>query len=135
MNENDIRWTDIYSVGHEVIDNQHKKLINIINKLGDKTELNDDVVIDVLSEMQKYSEYHFKTEEELFEKYNYIDTQIHKKLHGIFINHIESFKQEFNEGQLTRSKLFEFLGKWLINHILISDKRYISCLKKNNEIK
>lgn len=135
MCKNIIRWTDLYSIGYEVIDNQHKKIIEIINRLcnlscGDR---NEEKLL--LAEIIDYTVYHFKTEEQILEECNFLYKDMHKKKHRNFIQKVNEFAKLYENNVLKRIDIVEFLGSWLINHILIEDRRYVACLKKIKEIK
>lgn len=60
-----IIWTEEFSVGVEVIDKQHKKLIAILPRLITDTQvsINSKTVSILLSDMTQYIEEHFQTEE------------------------------------------------------------------------
>ena len=66
-----IIWTDNFSLGVGVIDEQHKRLIDMINQLIDAENVaaNSETVSDLLDAMTKYSKEHFRTEEGLLAKY------------------------------------------------------------------
>ena len=130
-----INWTDKYSVGYNVIDNQHKELVGMINNLyASFTEGKaDEIVEDILKEMIKYTDYHFKMEEKYFDKYNYSDTKLHKEQHNDFIVKVTSFYREFNNGSVTITyDIMNFLREWLLTHIQGSDKKYVAEFKNKN---
>lgn len=128
-----IKWNhDIYSVGIEKIDNQHKKLVDIINKLFDSFSKGkaEEVVSEILEELSQYTEYHFKTEEEYFEKYQYPDRENHIRQHKDFIKKLDEWKKQNNEKKSDiHYSILDFLKKWLPEHILKEDKSYEKFLK------
>ena len=83
-----IVWDKYYSVGIEIIDNQHKKLIDMINDLyasfitGEAQEKAPGIV----DQMLNYTDYHFKTEEKFFDEHNYPETDKHKEIHQSFVD-------------------------------------------------
>lgn len=122
-----IKWNNIYSLGTEKIDIQHKKLIDIINKLFNAfSEGNADTIIsEILNELTDYTQYHFKTEEEIFEKYNYPEKENHKNSHEEFVQKVTHWKTENSENDTNLPyELMEYLKKWLLEHILKEDKNY-----------
>ena len=68
-----IEWNEIFSLGIPKIDEDHKKLIGIINKaiLSKKHNDNPEELKEVLSEMKKYVQTHFAREELYMIKFNY----------------------------------------------------------------
>ncbi len=78
-----IEWDDKYSVGISIIDNEHKKLIGIMNKaiVLEQNSSNPKEITEVLNEMNKYAQTHFATEETYMVKFNYPDYEQHRKEH------------------------------------------------------
>jgi len=129
-----INWSDNLSVNIKGLDNQHKKLVNMINELHDamKQGKSSTVLTKILFEMVAYTKIHFKSEEELFEKYNYPEKIKHKKEHDMFVQKVNEFMNEYKSGKTNLSfELMNFLTKWLTNHIQVSDKAYSSFLNNN----
>ena len=113
-----------YKLGIDMIDKQHEKLIDLIEKLCkiEKNEKNS--IKSIILELKKYSEYHFKTEEDYFNSINFTDANNHIHLHNMFIQTVEYY-YEYPE-KLNKKKLYTFLNTWIKNHILIEDKKYVT---------
>lgn len=127
-----IRWKEEYSVQVEEIDEQHKKLFSIINRLADAMKIGKgrDVLDAVLTELVAYTEYHFNTEERLFEKHGYPEHEDHKQMHDDLVNKAQDLKAAFDSGNTKISvDVMLLLSNWLNNHILEVDKRYGPYLK------
>lgn len=121
---------DVYSVCVREIDQQHEKLINLINNLhaAMKEGRSRDVLKGILEEMTSYAKYHFCTEENYFCKFNYKDKEAHMAEHKAFASKVEEFKKEFENGnQNLTIEVFRFLNNWLDHHIKLSDKKYTPC--------
>ncbi|NPA45576.1 MAG: bacteriohemerythrin, partial [Chlorobi bacterium] len=88
MTENLINWNETYSVGNAEMDKQHKKLIEIINKLfkSFKDGNAQEILHEILQEMIDYANYHLNSEEKLLYKYDYPEKEKHEKLHEEFRN-------------------------------------------------
>ncbi len=128
-----IKWNSQYSVGIPQIDEEHKKLVNILNKLcaAVKSAEADNTVKTVIDELLDYTAYHFKTEEELLKKHNYPDYENHKASHDKFTKNILEYKQQYAlVKQYSASPVLEYLKNWLITHILATDKEYSDFLVK-----
>lgn len=145
-----VAWDEKYSVGIAELDEQHKKLLDLINDLdliqSDVKTLDYDKQIDnALTKIQNYTLLHFATEEVLMKMFEFEFYDSHKFSHEkylhIMIEHhkyimelmskqklitdnkleAEDIEQEIN----TRiSKVTTFLQKSLIHHILKEDKEY-----------
>lgn len=130
-----IDWDPEYSVNIKLIDDQHKKLIGVINTLYDglsgvpKGELlmpAKEIINKAIDELSDYTRYHFGAEEELMRKHAYPEYIFHKGLHDDFILKVTEFQDAFRRGKiLTLSmEIIKFLRDWLINHILNIDHQY-----------
>lgn len=126
-------WKDSYSVEIKSIDDDHKGLFKIINQLFEALSQGKakDVLSETLSKLIDYTKTHFKREETYLSTTNYPEFQEHKQQHNLFIEKITNLKTQFESGEKQVSvELIKFLSDWLINHIMISDKRYMEYLKK-----
>ena len=127
-------WKNDYSVGVLEIDNQHKKLIALINQLFDamKKGQSNQVLGQIISELILYTHTHFRTEEKYFERFQYQGSEEHKARHQAFVNDVNKFKASFEAGKVALSlSLFTFLKDWLNHHILNEDKKYVDCFRQN----
>jgi hemerythrin len=122
-----LKWLDTYDVGFKVIDEQHKKLIDIINELyeAQRHSTSHITIIDTLNKLADYTVYHFNTEEKLFAQYEYPKAAEHLAEHKSFVNQVAIFQQELKLGSLLLSlKTMEYLKDWTITHILGSDREF-----------
>lgn len=124
-----IKWKEDFSVGVQEIDNQHKKLIDIINKLFsmyEKDEFENTKVGPVFKDLEKYADEHFATEEHYFRVYNYEKKDDHINMHRSYINKLSELKLHHEQGQ-EKDTLFainNFLNEWWIWHINHADQEY-----------
>lgn len=124
-------WDNKYVTGVELVDVQHHKLVDLINKLGaisahltDAGELGA-----ILTELADYTVYHFDTEHQLMKQYG-IDAshqRSHLKAHEHFTAQVMVAASILMgrtdvSGKLVPS-LLKYLTNWLVQHILGSDKR------------
>ena len=130
VNESDIEFTSEYITGIEEIDNQHRRLFEIIKKANDllkKEYTHDkyDEIIEVINELKDYTKQHFADEEAYMESINYNGLEIQQMAHISFIdklNDIDMLDLEDNQqGYLV--ELMDFLLSWLVYHILKLDKK------------
>ena len=122
-------WEDHYSVNVKELDEQHKKLVSIINELHNAMEEGKgrNVMASILNSMINYVSLHFTAEEKYMTSFNYPDYRKHKERHKKFVKKALEFQNNFNEGKLGLSiEVMCFLKTWLANHILITDKEYSS---------
>ena len=83
-------WKERYSIGVELIDNQHKELFkrlsHFIQIVQSETNWEDkmDDVKETLDFMKDYVIYHFNDEERYQEEINYPDLEVHREAHAKF---------------------------------------------------
>ena len=132
-----IQWSDIFEICPE-IDKQHKKLIQIINELHQIYLLNileTAPIAKILKQLQDYSIYHFSTEENLFKIYNYSRREEHTREHLSFVTQIGKFTNRYKNNDLSLSTdLLDYLKKWLLEHILNDDKKYLEEICTDNKL-
>ncbi len=122
-------WNKNYSVGIKAMDNQHKKLFNIINDLHDgmSSGSTDEVMRKVLSELCDYTKFHFTEEETLMSINDYPELSSHKEAHNKLCEKLQNLQQQFDERKSNLTiilKIENFLSSWLVNHIKGLDKKY-----------
>jgi hemerythrin len=122
-----MHWREDYSVNIISIDQQHRRMIDLINQLHDAVRTNQEkkTLGSVLSQLFSYTKNHFKTEEALMRAYKYPALESHKVEHQILVKRVTDFRKKFETGTLTDAfDLVNFLMGWLEGHILGTDKKY-----------
>jgi len=129
-----IEWDDKYSVGISIIDKHHKQLVDIINDAIVAKQHSDDPekVMEVLDEMALYAQEHFKTEESYMLKFHYPEYQYHKEEHRNFSHKTIAYRNKVMHGDSQiANEVLEYLKKWLVGHIQVTDKKFVTCFKDN----
>jgi hemerythrin-like metal-binding protein len=129
-----IDWSPKYSVGVETIDEQHKRLVLMLNRLIDAKEATTDseVVSDVITQMTKYAEDHFKFEEDLMAKFGFPLLDQHKQSHDKYRKKvIDLCTAVLLNVSIVPQVMLNYLVQWLKNHILYEDMECKSFFKKN----
>jgi hemerythrin-like metal-binding protein len=121
-------WNTNFETGIPIIDEQHKKLIDLLNLLISHIAYQSDVptLNLIFDELKEYTQYHFSTEEKIWQDYFYDDTwgEWHKHAHTDFISEVIKIKEESHQSlDETIEEIVKFLTHWLAFHILDSDKR------------
>lgn len=130
-----IAWEDKLSVNIELLDEQHKGLVALINTLYDSAKSGQviSVLESISTELVNYTVTHFKTEEELFQEHGYPESEQHKKEHELFTKYVSDLKDNLNHGKSFEfPELIKFLLKWLYEHILVTDKKYTVFLNRKD---
>ncbi|MCP4254771.1 MAG: hemerythrin family protein [Candidatus Scalindua sp.] len=129
-----IEWDKEHSLGLSIIDEEHKKVIEIINRIivAKQRDNYPEEIEAMLHEMIDYAWSHFKTEESYMLEFNYSEYQYHKEEHYDFVHRMNSYCSRVVNGNYQFSnEILEFLKQWLVRHIEGTDKRYIECFVKN----
>jgi hemerythrin len=125
-----IVWNDSYSVKVKEMDDQHRKLIDMINELHDamKVGKGKEVIGKVLTGLTDYTRRHFASEESLMKLHGYPAYEEQKKAHNQLIIQVVEIQKKYNEGLVQSQQIISFLKEWLINHIQGMDQKYGSHL-------
>lgn len=120
-----ISWNEKFSVGVKDVDAQHMKLVDMLNELHEamKVGKGKEVLSRILDSMFDYAREHFATEEKYMDKYGFPGALKHKQEHSEFVRAAKDFYTRYLEGKATSIEVYNFLQKWLINHILNVDKK------------
>lgn len=132
-----IPWEDKFSIGIVEIDEQHKKMLSIINKLysllKEKNNDNPEEMAAIIQEMVDYAVYHFQTEEKYFALFNYEKSGEHIEIHNQYRTKIEDWHKRYSETR-DSAVFFEistYLHDWWIWHINNTDRDYAPLLKEH----
>ena len=123
----EIIWTDDFSVGVSLFDEQHKQLVNMLNKLISHPEATTDseTISDLLTDMTQYAHEHFKAEEKLMQQYDFPDYGSHKNRHREFLKQVVTFcNATYLGSEKVPRQVLEFLTNWWSTHILEEDMAY-----------
>jgi hemerythrin len=134
VKSNEMVWKSEYSVGIDSLDNDHKKLISLLNQftMAYDYAMSEEYEREALNDLISYTKYHFEREEQLLEQHEYPDVIAHKAQHKMMIEQVNSFMDLYNEkGHDSLNEISGFLSNWLINHINGTDKEYSELLIKN----
>ncbi|MEE4197033.1 MAG: bacteriohemerythrin [Bacteroidales bacterium] len=123
-----ITWKESFSVGVPSIDDQHKKLVGMINRLYSEFSngITNKFLEEIIQELQGYTEYHFSYEEKFMQLYHFDDYKEHKAEHNLFIDKINQYKETLaKENKKEVIDFITFLKNWLLKHIMGTDKKYM----------
>lgn len=131
--EDPFAFTEQYHTGIDLVDNEHRRLFEIIHDTNDLIHaelLHDkyDEIMRLLAELKDYTEIHFHDEEALMERIQYPELDAQKRAHTAFVERlVEIDLTELDDMDDNQQEylidLIQFLAGWLINHILGSDKK------------
>ncbi|MDX9845461.1 MAG: bacteriohemerythrin [Tenuifilaceae bacterium] len=124
------KWNSEFESGNDIMDNDHKVLVQLINDLYVEMARGDGSVVveSVIEKLVDNSKNHFRREEKLMKSLSYPDFEKHELEHDAFIAKVSQCSRNIKSDSVT-TNLARFLKDWLVNHILSSDKRFASFME------
>lgn len=126
-----LKWSDSLSVGNRQIDDDHKHLFGLLDKLQDamKQGKANTVISNIMDELVQYTVSHFRREEQFMQRIAYPDFVAHKSEHDKLIAEVSDLQVRLKNGSLTLSlSVNQFLSDWLNRHIMNSDTKLAKAL-------
>jgi len=138
MERTHIEWKKNLTLGDDEIDAQHKKLISLIDDVGNcvNSSNSDDelktAVVKYIGAMSDYVMFHFMAEEKRMSDTGYPLKKWHVKQHRTFTDQVDVYKKHIDEEKEISihivMEIYYFLVDWLNNHILYTDKKLVEYL-------
>lgn len=125
------KWSPDYSVNIKTIDDQHRELVNILNRLfiAVSRREGDKAIAGILDALLCYTQTHFALEERLMQQANYHDYEAHKQEHVKLIAQLDQLcKKHLLEEKPIYFEMMSFLKTWLKEHIKEADAKYSTAL-------
>ena len=114
-------------IGVEQIDNEHRRLFEIVNETAEmlmKNDVNREAVIKLFQELNDYAVLHFAHEEEYMVQINDPELPKQKEEHQAFVAKLKELQLQDIKAESdaeTVKNIVEFVARWLFSHILSSD--------------
>ena len=121
------QFTEDCLIGVDQIDNEHRRLFELVNEVANllrREDINRSDVNAVLMELDEYAVLHFKHEEEYMEAINDPELPRQREMHQKFVAKIGEIKQGDSETKNEKETLENVVGyvaRWLFSHIISSD--------------
>ena len=117
-------WSPNLSVGVEALDADHEELLDLLNALDGAVgqAAGHDAITRKLDELIARTEEHFRHEEQMMDRARYPQAEHHKLVHRALEEEIRAFRQDHIAGTDIGPEIAEFIKRWLISHIIESDK-------------
>lgn len=129
-----IDWNDTLSVNVKIIDEQHRVLVRYINELYDYIHEHKgyEGMDTIFSRLIEFAKSHFETEETFFEKFNYENSESHKRRHKMFFLKMEEFHHRYiGNDEMVRIDLLKYLKDWFLEHLRTEDRLYVKCFHEH----
>jgi hemerythrin len=130
-----VTWSNSYSMGVKIIDDQHKGLLDFVNDLFNHASGNEveeyAYFKDVIHQAVQYVKDHFQTEEKMMIATKFAGYAAHKKAHDEFTLTVIKSVKDFEAGKrMVLEKFAHFLRDWVLTHIAVMDRQYADYFKK-----
>lgn len=125
-------WSEDLNVGNKFIDDDHKKLVAMVNSFHDAMEQGrgNDVIGKVLHNLVIYTKEHFSREEAEMQRIKYPKYLAHKLEHDKLIKEVADLQTGFTSGKtMLTMKISKFLRDWLLTHIKQTDQQLAEALR------
>lgn len=129
-----MEWNDSFNTGIREIDDQHRQLADMLNRLNDAMSRGEgaSALGEIFDNLKTYAISHFGTEEKLFDETGYPGAEQHKQIHANLLEKVIELEADFKSGRVTMSReILMLLKDWLKNHIKGVDMEYVDHLKAN----
>lgn len=127
-----VNWSPTFACGIQLVDEQHKSLIDMINDMYNHVSGNPmeerEYFNSVIQKAVNYIKIHFATEEKLMIATKFSGYAKHRREHELFILKVIEKNHEFNAAtsRLTLSDFIHFLKDWVLSHVAVVDKVYFN---------
>lgn len=130
-------WSEDWSVGIDVIDGEHSRILGLLDEISEirSNRRDADQLSGIVASVSAYTAYHFRTEEAVLDAVDYPAREDHKKLHENLKKKTNQYLfQILNDPQaINLDKFHDFLKRWWENHILREDMAYRPYVEHNQD--
>jgi hemerythrin len=125
-------WTSQLNIGIDVIDQQHRRIVDYINQLDDaySSAHSQKEIGNLVTALVDYTISHFGFEESLQEEAGYPFVKAHKRVHVLFTRRVSDFQKRLENNEDISEELNSLLVIWLANHIKGDDSDYAECVRE-----
>lgn len=130
MDTTKIEWNRDLEIGIPVIDGQHRRIVEYLNRLAEpRTGTERAAVDDVIACLLDYTESHFAFEEALMDEVGYAAAPVHRETHRAFSARVARLRDGHEQGDDVGDEVVDLLRHWLLHHIAHDDRDYVSTVK------
>lgn len=130
-------WSDNLNTGIPVIDRQHGRIVDYINRLYDAQHAGESkhTIRAIIDELVDYTLTHFTFEEAMLENIGFPSLRAHKETHEEFSKLVNNLRARLLRSEEAAIELNNLMVAWLFNHILNEDARYVPAVLKSIGLK
>ncbi len=141
-----IVWRDQISVGNDLIDQDHRYLICLVNSIDLALRHEDDSesLLVFVQQLIAYTAFHFQREERIQKLAHYPQYEAHCRVHKEILGHLAQVERDVRdyhahvqdgslvpgERDMVAGEVMQLLRDWVLDHVLKDDKRMEPYLRK-----
>ncbi|MEJ2387604.1 MAG: bacteriohemerythrin [Chromatiaceae bacterium] len=124
-----IPWSTEQEPGVAVLDQQHRRLAEMVNRLAASVAAAEDgaQIQALLDDLGRFTAYHFDTEESLMDMYGLPGARSHKEQHRKLKDDLLAIRNQVDSSELSRT--LSAVRDWLLTHIQAADRDLIRDLR------
>ncbi len=117
-----IAYDSMHAIGVAEIDEQHKQLMVLANRLNSAVKAGEsaEIVSRLFDELVLYAQFHFSTEERLMQTYGYPAHHQHRTAHAQLVEEVGHLRERLNHGGELLA--LQTIKDWLLVHIDMDDR-------------
>lgn len=117
------KWNTSLEIGVEVIDSQHRSLVDLVNQLQAAALEPQSIekLRAIFGQLERYSRYHFEEEEKLMREIGFEFYTAHVAEHDQMRKELSDLHEVIDNAEVALGEVIPFLVQWLTNHICGSD--------------
>jgi hemerythrin len=128
-----IRWGPDLELGIPELDEQHRTLVDLANRLYEefKEKRDGQEAKRAVTALFVYSDTHFAAEEAYFARYNFASLEQHVEAHSTFMAKAAEFEDRLASGTPAEAaELLDFLKVWIKRHIGREDRELVRIARR-----
>ena len=125
-----IEWAKEFEIGNEFVDIQHRYFLDLVNRIGKAFQETDDEAYKrkLWSELYKYADFHFTSEENLAMSQGLQGIEEHHRLHLDLLENLNRFERNLDIGLKTIDEFLEFIMDWFLVHSIHEDRKLFNAM-------
>ncbi len=121
----DLEWQSDFETGNEYVDLQHRYFVDLINRVEINFKETNDVAYKekLISELRKYTDFHFTSEENIATSCNLPGVSGHHQRHMELLEEFNHRAKDLSKGLTTVDDFLGFLTDWFVGHTIYEDQK------------